>query len=195
MSHKDTKPALIKSRVETTLSPWVRLVQKEVQFAPGEPAHIYHSLALADYIAILARTPSWLFPIICQYRPAIEQYTWELPAGLLELDENPMQSCVRELKEETGLKALSVTSLGVYYTDTGRLENRQHVFFVQASEPNPDFVPESGTEVRYVTFEKLKELIRGRQFRHQLHIAVLQLYELYFASQASDPNNLLKAKS
>lgn len=181
--------AVIKVRGETFLSPWVRLVQKDVEFAPGEPVHTYHCFALADYISILAKTPGDLIPIVRQYRPAVEAYTWELPAGMLEIGEEPVQSCIRELKEETGLTAQSVTPLGVYYSDTGRLENRLHVFYVETSEPVPDFVPESGMSVRYVTFEALKELIRTRQFQHQLHIAVLLLYELHLAERRSSQRN------
>lgn len=177
--------AFIKARAETVLSPWVRLVQKDVEFASGEPIHTYHCFALGDYISILAKTPGDLIPIVRQYRPAVEVYTWELPAGMLEAGEQPVQSCVRELKEETGLTAQSVTPLGVYYSDTGRLENRLHAFYVEASEPPPDFVPECGMSVRYVTFEALKELIRTGQFQHQLHIAVLLLYELALAQQKS----------
>ena len=171
-------PAKILSREETLLSPWVRLVRKDVEFAPGQRPETYHSLAQADYIAILARTPGGLIPIVCQYRPAVEAYTWELPAGLLEPGETPELSCRRELKEETGLDSETIIPLGAYYPDTGRHGNEQHAFFVRASDPDPSFRPEPGMSVKYVTFEILKDLIRKGEFRHQLHIAVFTLASL-----------------
>lgn len=171
-------PAEIVGRNEVRVSPWVRLVEKQVRFAPGEPVHSYHCIAQADYVAIVARTPSGLFPIVRQFRPAVESYTWELPAGLLEQGEDPEQCCRRELLEEVGLIARSVSYLGTSYPDTGRLANRQHVYFVEASEPDPGFVPEPGIETAFLPLPQLKLRIRSQQFIHQLHVASLYLYEM-----------------
>lgn len=41
-------------------------------------------------------------PIILQYRPPIESVCVELPAGLIDKGEEPEQSALRELYEETG---------------------------------------------------------------------------------------------
>ena len=178
MSLVNDTGAKILSRKETPVSPWVKLVSKEVEFAPGQRAEVYHSLSQADYIAVLAQTPGGLIPIVRQYRPAVAAYTWELPAGLLEAGETPEDACRRELREETGLVARKVTCLGQYYADTGRLENKQHAFFVEASEPDPGFIPEPGLRVEYVNLETLKKLVRAKEFQHQLHVAVLFLHEL-----------------
>ncbi len=42
--------------------------------------------------------------LVNQERPAIQKQTWELPAGLVELNESdtPELAAVRELREETG---------------------------------------------------------------------------------------------
>jgi 8-oxo-dGTP pyrophosphatase MutT (NUDIX family) len=40
---------------------------------------------------------------------------WELPGGLREADETPAENAARELREETGLIAGSLTLTGVYY--------------------------------------------------------------------------------
>ncbi|GIY24928.1 ADP-sugar pyrophosphatase [Caerostris darwini] len=40
--------------------------------------------------------------LVKQYRPALKQYTLELPAGLVDPNEKPDETAVRELKEETG---------------------------------------------------------------------------------------------
>jgi len=40
--------------------------------------------------------------LVKQYRPALKQYTLELPAGLCDPTEKPYETAMRELKEETG---------------------------------------------------------------------------------------------
>lgn len=140
---EDAAPRVV-SHTVTSLSPWVRVVGKEVRLAPGDEAQHYHSLRVSDYVAVVARTPAGLIPIVRQYRPAIKTYTWEFPGGLVEDGEDPEYSCRRELVEEVGLDAEAVTFLGSYYADPGRLENRIHVFFARTSQPNRSFTPEPG---------------------------------------------------
>src|SRR4051812_25879470 len=94
--------ARISGRTETRLSPWVRVVAKEVEVDPGVPPEVYHCLALADYVTIVARLPDGRIPIVRQFRAAVEQETWEFPAGLLEPGERAEEACGRELLEETG---------------------------------------------------------------------------------------------
>ena len=77
----------------------------------GRPAEIYHAVDQQDYLAIVARTPSGHFPIVRQYRPALESFTWELPAGLAEPDEDPAEGCRRELLEETGYPTRAIHPL------------------------------------------------------------------------------------
>src|SRR5260370_36513707 len=79
----------IKSRQRMKISPWVDLIAREVEFSPEEPAEVYHSVGQLDYLAIVALTPDGRFPIVRQYRPALEAFTWELPAGLAELRADP----------------------------------------------------------------------------------------------------------
>ncbi len=168
----------ILSRLETPLSSWVRLVEKAVEFAPNAPPEIYHCLAQADYVVIVARTPSGRIPIVRQFRPAVACETWELPGGLLEPDESPESCCRRELLEEAGLSSVAVHSLGKFFPDTGRLENCLHSFFVDASEPKPDFSNEVGLAVAYVSPSELRARIVDGTFKHQLHLGALAVASL-----------------
>ena len=55
----------------------------------------------AAYVGMLVRTAGGLMPIVRQYRPAVETYTWEFPAGTLDPAETPEQAARREVVEET----------------------------------------------------------------------------------------------
>jgi ADP-ribose pyrophosphatase len=169
----------IRARQVTTISPWMNVIAREVEFAPGATPEIYHAVGQRDYLAILARTPDGRIPIVRQYRPALEAFTWELPAGLVEKDEDPASASARELLEETGYPARAVHSLGAPASPcTGRLSNRIHSFFVETGERIADFTPEPGLEVALKTPAELVAMIKADQFAQQLHFGTLMLAEL-----------------
>jgi 8-oxo-dGTP pyrophosphatase MutT (NUDIX family) len=93
----------IKARRTTTVSPWMTIIEREVEYREGASPNLYHAVGQQDYVAIVALTPEDQIPIVRQYRPALERFTWELPAGLVDEDESPETCCRRELMEETGL--------------------------------------------------------------------------------------------
>jgi 8-oxo-dGTP pyrophosphatase MutT (NUDIX family) len=103
----------IKARQITRVSPWMAIIEREVEFAPDAERELYHAVVQQDYIAIVAALPDSRIPIVRQYRPALESFTWELPAGLVEPGENAAACCRRELMEETGFAARAVHALGV----------------------------------------------------------------------------------
>jgi ADP-ribose pyrophosphatase len=168
----------VKSRQSTRISPWVDIIAREVEFSPGAPAQTYHAVDQLDYLAIVARTPDGRFPIVRQYRPALEAFTWELPAGLAERGEDPAEGCRRELLEETGYTTRAIFPLGTAAACTGRLSNRIHSFFLEAGEREEDFTPEEGLSVRLVTPSELSAMIMSGEFIQQMHLGALLLAQL-----------------
>ncbi len=165
----------IKARRTTTISPWMAIIEREVEFAPGAAAELYHAVDQQDYIAIVAMTPDGRIPIVRQYRPALERFTWELPAGLAEKGEAAAETCKRELMEETGFPARAVYALGAYAPCTARLSNRVHSFFIETGERTEGRAAEAGIELKLVTPAELATLIRSGEFVLQLHIGAILL--------------------
>ena len=165
----------IVSRRATRLSPWVEIIEREVEFTPGAKPDIYHAVNQTDYVAIVARTPDGTIPIVRQYRPALENFTWELPAGMLEQDEQPMDCCRRELLEETGFPAQKVHALGTYAPCTARLSNQIHTFFVETGPRSEHPAVEAGIELKLVSMDELAKLILAKEFVLQMHIGALML--------------------
>ena len=85
----------IKARRTTRMSPWMAIIEREVEFAPEAEIELYHAVGQQDYIAIVAALPDSRLPIVRQYRPALESFTWELPAGLLDPGEDAAACCRR----------------------------------------------------------------------------------------------------
>jgi 8-oxo-dGTP pyrophosphatase MutT (NUDIX family) len=163
------------SRRATRVSPWFDLIEREVQFKPGATTESYHAIAQQDYIAIVARTSEGMVPIVRQFRPALECFTWELPAGMVDKGEAPAECCRRELLEETGFPARTLHALGSYAPCTARLSNRIHSFFVDAGPRESQPATEPGIELKLVTPQELVALILAGEFVLQLHIGALLL--------------------
>ncbi len=163
----------IRDRRETPLSPWMTIIERDVEFAAGQKPETYYAVAQSDYVSILARTPDGRIPIVRQFRPALEQFTWELPAGLVDDGEDPEATCRRELLEETGYTARAVHKLGITAPCSGRLSNRLHSFFVEADDQIAAFRPEAGIQVKLISMTDLAMLVTSGDFANQSHIGTI----------------------
>lgn len=70
-------------------------------------------------VAIVAITNDNKIVLVKQYRKAVEKELYELPAGKIEIGESPLDSAIRELKEETGYSAESLKLIHKYYPTPG----------------------------------------------------------------------------
>lgn len=66
--------------------------------------------------------------LIRQLRPAVNLFMIEAPAGRLDPGEEPSGCALRELTEETGLKAQKIESLGVLHPSPGVFDEVIHLF-------------------------------------------------------------------
>lgn len=82
------------------------------------------------------------YALIRIYRHAIEDYSWEIPRGFVEANEENIESVVRELEEETGLKCEKghVRSLGYLTPDAGILAARVHLFVATQCQQKACFI-------------------------------------------------------
>jgi 8-oxo-dGTP pyrophosphatase MutT (NUDIX family) len=167
-------PRIIK-RSTAEISPWVDLVAREVEFSADTAPRIYHSVATFDYVIVLAMTPDDRIPVVRQYRPAMEDFTLELPGGIIDADEDPATTASRELQEEAGLPSQTVQLLGVNRTDAGRLSNRVHSYFIRTGPQVEGFKLEDGISLRFVTLPELMELIQTGELDAQANLGTVLL--------------------
>ncbi len=89
----------------------------------------------AGGVAIVAQPTPQTIVLVKQYRHAVGQELWEVPAGMIERGEPPIDTARRELIEETGYRAERLRFLWSIYTTPGFCEERIHFFVAEGLTP------------------------------------------------------------
>jgi ADP-ribose pyrophosphatase len=155
-------------------TPWFQVLAKT--FKEGQAP--YYTLKLPDYASVVAITEEGRVVIVRQYRPAVDRYTLELPSGLVDPGETPLESARRELLEETGYRAGELEMLGSMEPDTGRLGNRIWGYVARDVKLVEGATPEQGIEVLTWGVEELVQATIDGRFNHALHVAIVWLARL-----------------
>lgn len=104
--------------------------------------------------------------LVRQYRYPMQEVVLELPAGKLEKGEDPRDSGLRELAEETGLLPETYLPMGVSFSSPGIMEERIHYFFATDLVQGPVH-PDDGEflEVIRIPYEELLDLARKGEIK------------------------------
>lgn len=128
-------------------------------------------------VAVLALDENGCVPLVRQYRYALRRHLWEIPAGKLEVGEDPDKAIVRELREETGLVAGKIESLGFFYATCGysneiiRLYLATDLRYVGAQPDEDEFL-----ELKYVKIEDLYERCLSGEIRDSKTLVAVMKY-------------------
>ena len=115
MQRKLLKTALFSVEHRTYSSPGQETIARDVVVHPGA-------------VVILPILDGHRIVMIRNYRYTIERELWELPAGTIEPEEEPITTARRELEEESGYRAGRIRPLMEFYTSPGILTEQMHAF-------------------------------------------------------------------
>lgn len=112
--------------------------------------------------------------MIEQYRIPYDEIILEIPAGKLEKGEDPDEAAVRELREETGLSAEKLVSLGNFYPTVGFCDENLRMYLatdLKMGEDDPD--EDEFVILRKIHIDKLIEMIMNNRVKDGKTIAAL----------------------
>lgn len=115
-------------------------------------------------VGVLALTDDNKIIMVRQYRKPIEKAIYEIPAGKLDKNEEPLKCGKRELEEETGYKAKEFISLGHMYPTPGFANETTHMFLARGlykGEVHPD--EDEFLDVEMFEINKVKEMIMNNE--------------------------------
>lgn len=136
-------------------------------------SHDFLVLNTRDWCNIVALTPGKNVVLIRQYRAGIDDIALELPGGVVELNEDPMDAALRELTEETGFVAKSSEYLGFAHPNPAIQNNRCHFILAFDCEKTAPtcFDPSEDIESEVVSLKKIPEFLTTHQITHSLVIS------------------------
>jgi ADP-ribose pyrophosphatase len=82
-------------------------------------------------VVILGVTAEGKIPIVRQYRKATGRVMFELPAGKLEVGEDPDEAAPREFREETGYVAGSIRRVVPFWPTVGFCSELLYLYFAE----------------------------------------------------------------
>ena len=97
-----------------------------------------------------------------EFRAPIADYEYGFPAGLIDKNESPLVAAIRELKEETGLEAISIPKLSpVVFSSVGMTDESVQYAFVYCRGSVSSKYLDDGEDIEAAayTIEELRELM------------------------------------
>ena len=163
-------------------NPWMRLREDEILRSNGKRG--IYGVVEKDEAAIIVPVDGDRVWIVQQYRYTIQQRVWELPQGSWEMAvDNPEDLARGELREELGLDAAQMTSLGSTWIAYGFTRQRQHVYLATGlthigTEPDPE---EHDLIARSVTIDEFEQMMLDGRIGDDCTLAAWALYLMWKA--------------
>ena len=115
-------------------SEYVKVDKDDVLLPHGREIKDFYKVTIKDCAAIVALTPSNQIILKKEYRHCYGEELIEIPAGVLEDGESPLETAKRELQEETGYRSEKWTYLGKTVESSAKLTNYMYIYLAEDCE-------------------------------------------------------------
>ena len=158
--------------------PWLTARRDRLELPDGRIIPEYYVLEYPDWVNVIAITKDGQFVMERQYRHAARKISLELPCGVMEEGETPVEAAQRELLEETGFGGGQWKKLMELSPNPSAMSNTTHCFLAigveKIAEQHLDETEE--LSVLFMTKEEVKRMLNENQICQALMVAPLYKY-------------------
>lgn len=142
-------------------TPWFTGGYDRVEQPNGSKKNYYWAELATAVVVTAVADDDILF--VEQYRPTIRHEQLELPAGVVEAGESFTRAAERELQEETGFAASSLSVMQEVWVATGLLRHKRVYVFADGLEPADQNLDDNEFLVpRAIPIDDALETVRSR---------------------------------
>ena len=160
---------------------WMTVREDRIRRADGTEG-IYGVVDKPTYALVIPRDEDRL-QLVEQFRYPIGKRRWEFPAGTApdRADQDPAELAVRELVEETGLRAGRMERIGLLDVAPGMSSQRGHVYLATDLEQGEPQREHSEQDMRqaWFTVSEFERMIAQGEITDAQSIAAYQLLRLH----------------
>jgi 8-oxo-dGTP pyrophosphatase MutT (NUDIX family) len=157
---------------------WLKVLKRRYRIPRDRQEADFYLFEYTHWVNVLPITEDGRMVLIRQYRPGLDEVLWEIPAGAVDANEEPLQAAKRELAEETGYEGDAWELLDTFSPNPGTHSNLSYSYLarnVRASKPQQLDCTED-IEVVLMDPERVRRMISRNEFMHSLHATALLLY-------------------
>lgn len=156
---------------------WLEVREQRVRLANGHEIDCFHLIQGPSWAGVLCLTADQQVVLVRQYRHGLGGASLELPAGVIEPSEAPLDAAHRELREETGFATDDLSPLFIVAPEPARNTTLAHFFFARGAARIAELALDSSEELEVVlvSVPELFELIDQGQIVHAAHIGAILL--------------------
>lgn len=154
---------------------FLRLRKDTIELPDGTVIPDYYVRDSRGFIIVFAVTEDGRVPLVHQYKHGIGRELLELPAGAIDPGEEPVQTAVRELAEETGYSAHSMELVRSFVTDPTNSNTIAHLFLARGARKTSEqhLDPTENITVELATFDELRRFVRNGTIDSMPHVAAI----------------------
>jgi len=160
-------------------NPWIELTEFQV-INPTGGKGIYGKVHFKHKaVGVIPLDENWNTWLVGQYRFTLSQYSWEIPEGGGEMDEDTLEEAKRELLEETGLTAKNWTKLMTMHLSNSVTDEWAVIYLAQELEQQqsqPDETEE--LSVKKLPFDEVVQMVEEGLITDAMAVAAIQKIQI-----------------
>lgn len=165
------------------------VVRAIYQHPDREKAQDFFVINPPDWVNVVALTPEHHLVLVRQFRYGINDFSLEIPGGIIDAGEDPIAAGVRELREESGYVGTTARLLGSVHPNPAMQSNRCHLVLVEQARPSAELEwdPDEEFEIMTKPVEEVYALAGQGGITHAMVLDALLLFAPHWAKLKTRP--------
>jgi len=140
--------------------------------------HDFYVIESADWVNVIPLTSDNQVVMVRQYRHGTRQISLEIPGGLVNPQDTPLDTARKELLEETGYQAEEITLIGTAHPQPALFNNRCLTFLATNVRKTAALDLDEGEdiEVALISLSDIPRLIREGEITNAMVILAFYWY-------------------